>query len=278
MRDELDRHMGIASAKWRIAHGIRHRAYYIQRAAELQWDAEQGKSESYWELGCLLDEGVVDTRGRYVVKPAQKKAFNYFQKAAELGNRSGMMALGYCYDCGRGVRQSKEKALLYYTKVWNAHHDSCAASNIACVHRDLGNLRLAFRWYLKAADTGVDDDALVDVGYYLYYGIGVRRHRAKALDAFRQAYESRFITEFGREEAYYHTAVALLEQRGGYDKQQIRELLKSANVDDDYPEARELLAQLNEKIAPVPCRCRRHLNRLILGQTTCALHRPLGNK
>jgi len=189
-----------------------------------------------------------------------------------------MMALGSCYDYGRGVRQDKKKALRYYTNAWKANHESTAAHNIATIHRDRGNLHLAFRWWRKAADTGVDGDAFVDVGYCLYYGIGVRRQTTKALDAFRQAYESKFITEYGREEACYHKAVALLDQTGGNDKQQIRELLESANVDDDYPEARELLMQLNEKSDPVPCRCRRHLNRSIPGRAACALHRPLSSK
>ncbi len=267
--------MGIASAKWRIAHGIRHRPYYIQRAAELQWAAEQGNAESYYDLGWLLKDGVVDTRGRYVVKPALKKAFNYFQKAAELGNQYGLAALGYCYDNGDGVTQSKEKALLCYTKVWKAHHESTAAHNIATVHRDLGDLRLAFRWYQKAANTGVDGDAFVDIGYCLYYGIGVRSHKSKALAAFRLACRSKFIIEFGREEAFYHLAVASLDRTGGQNKQRTRKLLLRANVDDDYHEARELLAQLNEKNIPVPCRCRRRLNRSILGQAACALHQPL---
>lgn len=270
--------MGIASAKWRIAHGIKHRPYYIQRAAELQWAAEQGNSESYWELGWLFKDGVVDTRGRYVVKPALKRAFNCFQKAAELGNPYGLNALGYCYDLGHGVRANKKKALLYYIKAWKAHHEPCPASNIATIHRDLGNLRLAFRWYRKAADTGVDGDAFVDVGYCLYYGIGVKTQKSKALAVFQLACRSKFITELGREEAFYHLAVASLDRTGSHSKQRTRKLLLRANVDNDYPEARELLAQLNGKGLPVPCRCRRFLSLSILGQAACALHRPLDKK
>lgn len=278
MRDAFDRHIGISWAKWRTANGIRHRPYYIRRKAELQRAGELGNAKAYCELASLLEDGIVDTRGRYVVKPALKKAFNYFQRAAELGSHIGLAALGYCYDNGDGVKQNKKKALYYYTKAWKADYGPGAASNIATIHRDWGNLRLAYRWYRKAADTIIDGDAYVNVGYCLCYGIGVRRNKTKALDAFRQAYESKYITEFGREEAYYHAAVALLDKRGGCDKQQVRELLENANVDDDYPEAGELLAQLNESIAPVPCRCRRHLKKSIPGHAACAVHRTLGNK
>lgn len=271
---DVDEYMAIASAKWRTAQGIRHRPYYIQRVAELQWEAGLGKAESYSELGWLHKDGIVDTRGRYVVKPALKKAFQCFEKAAKLGESSGLIALGNCYDEGHGVRQSREKALACYTKVWKEHHDSIAAANIATVHRDLGDLRQAFRWYRKAADTGLDGDAFVDIGYCLYYGIGVKSDKSKAVAAFRLACRSKFITDFGREEAYYHMAVASLDRTGRHNKPRIRKLLLRANVDDDYSEARELLAQLDENRVPVPCRCRRFLRRSIRGQASCALHRP----
>ena len=275
MKDEFDRHVGIASAKWRTAHGIKHRPYYLQRVNELQRAAESGHTESYYDLGWLLKDGVLDTRGRYVVKPALKKAVYYFAKAAEGGHSGALLALGYCYDNAQGVGQNTEKALLCYTKVWKVHHDPTAALNIAAIHRDLGNLRLAFRWWRKVADTGIDGDAFVDIGYCLYYGIGVKAQQSKALAAFRHACRSKFIIEFGREEAFYHLAVASLDQTNGHNIQRARKLLLKANVDDDYPEARELLAQLDNKSVPVPCRCRRFLKRSILGQSACVLHRPL---
>jgi TPR repeat protein len=142
---------------------------------------------------------------------------------------------------------------------------------IATVHRDLGRIRRAFEWWQKAAAAG-DGGAFVDLGYCLYYGLGVRRDAAKALIAFRRAGRQTNISEWEREEAHYHRAVAHLDRGDRGDIARARGLLTRANVDDDYVEARSLLAQLDEKARILPCRCRRGLNRDVAGQAPCVPH------
>ena len=86
--------------------------------------------------------------------------------------------------------------------------DSTAMSNVAAAYRILGNLKLAARWYKRAAEQG-DGDAMTDWGYCLQHGVGVRRDERSAELAYRSAIACKWITDFSREEAMYHLAVLL---------------------------------------------------------------------
>jgi TPR repeat protein len=81
-------------------------------------------------------------------------------------------------------------------------------SNVAAAYRILGNLKLAARWYKRAAEQG-DGDAMTDWGYCLQHGVGVRRDERSAELAYRSAIACKWITDFSREEAMYHLAVLL---------------------------------------------------------------------
>jgi TPR repeat protein len=242
-----------------------------RRLARLERAGEVGDGDAFWELGCLLEEGIADGRGRQVIRADARKAVAAYRRAAELGDASGLGALGLCYCRGRGVRADQERALECFTKAWRTDGAGGWANNIATVHRDWGDMRRAFAWWRRAADAR-DDEAWVTVGYCYYYGIGVRRNRAAAVASFRRARKGIFISDCGREEALYHLAVAYLDRTGSRSRSQARTLLAKANVDDDYPEARDLLAQLDAGAALRPCRCRRGWYKTILGQAACEVH------
>jgi TPR repeat protein len=245
---------------------------FSRRVKQLKQAADSGSARATFELGCLLEEGVVDGHGRQVVAPALVKAVAAYRCAAALGDPGAWLNLGLCYDYGKGVRRSQRRALLCYLDLWKAKRDPSAANNAATVYRDYGDSRAAFRWWRKAAEAG-DRTALVDVGYCLYNGIGVRRDEAEALDAFRRASRSTYISAFELEEALYHRAVVHLDRGGAANRTKARLLLMRANRDDDFEQARELLAQLSSARRPIPCRCRRGWRRSIKGQAPCALHR-----
>ena len=84
-----------------------------------------------------------------------------------------------------------------------ARGDSVATSNVAAAYRILGNFRLAARWYKRAAEQG-DGEAMVDWGYCVQHGVGVRRNERSAERAYRSAIACQRITDFSREEAMYH--------------------------------------------------------------------------
>jgi TPR repeat protein len=149
---------------------------------------------------------------------------------------------------------------------------STAGNNIAATYRKLGNARRAFHWWRRTAGLH-DGDAWLEVGYCLQYGIGTRRDAAAAIRAYRKAIASDHTTEYGREEAQYHLAVALVDRDAVRSHREVERLLNQAAQDGDYPQATQLLARLAEKQPLRFCRCRRGLARRLGGKTRCPLHR-----
>jgi TPR repeat protein len=250
---------------------------FPKRVAALRLAVERGDAEACSALGCLLEEGFTDRRGRQLVAPDLPGAVAAYRRAVELGDLGTLINLGYCYDTGRGVRRNVAQALRCYSRLWKVNRDGGAAGNIATVHRDHGDFGGAFRWMRKAATSG-DDSAFPDLGYCLYYGIGVRRNTVRALAALICACESQNISEFDLEWAFYQRAVVHLDQGGEVNQSTAQALLIRANADDDYPEARALLRQMANGTDTIPCRCRRGLNRSVRGQVLCPVHKGLANR
>ncbi len=147
--------------------------------------------------------------------------------------------------------------------------------NIAVAYRALGNRRRAYAWWRKAAALG-DGDALVEVGYCLQYGIGVRREPAAAMKAYRDALRSRSITPHGLEEALYHLAIAHVDLGGSGNQRRAIALLQRASADGDYPSASRLLTALDRGEVAALCRCRRSLRDSLGGRERCRFHGQRG--
>ena len=152
--------------------------------------------------------------------------------------------------------------------------DRCAESNLAATYRELGNRRRAFYWWARAVAKWRDGDDYLELGYCYQYGLGVRRNHKAAVRNYRRAIRSTLITEYGREEAMYHLAIALLDRGGDASVyRQAIELLHDATIDEDYPEALDLLCQAKSKGKLNICRCRRGLRRSLGGKAQCPFHR-----
>src|SRR6266699_4900577 len=108
--------------------------------------------------------------------------------------------------------------------------DSIAMTNVAAAYRILGNFRLAARWYRKASEQR-DGDALTEWGYCLQHGVDIRKDRRAAERAYRAAIESKWITDYCREEAMYHLAVILLGRRSTSSRCAAAVLLRLASAD-----------------------------------------------
>ncbi|GBC22521.2 kinase-like domain-containing protein [Rhizophagus irregularis DAOM 181602=DAOM 197198] len=91
----------------------------------------------------------------------KEKAFELYQKAASLGNTSGINNLGYCYDYGVGTNIDKQKACELYQKAANLGNIT-AQYNLATMYVNgdgaLKNIDQAIYWFEKAAEQG-DEDA-----------------------------------------------------------------------------------------------------------------------
>ena len=114
-----------------------------------------------------------------------------------------------------------------------------------------------------------DGDAMAEVGYCYLYGIGTRRSGPLARRILVKATKSTSITELAREGALYLLAVDAIDNGR---RRQARALLARAAVDDDYPEAMELRDQINSGAPVEPCRCRRSINKNLLGHAKCGIH------
>ncbi len=128
--------------------------------------------------------------------------------------------------------------------------DACAAHNIAITYREIGDLRMAVKWFQKSVDAG-DADALIQLGIHYYWGKGVRKNPKAAVRYFRKASKANFISECGRADAFFLLGVAYFEGEGV--KRSIsnaRRLLERANIDNDHPSARKLLLRFQGQHVP----------------------------
>lgn len=127
-----------------------------------------------------------------------KKALKLFAMAAEQGDLSALVRLGFAYDLGIGVSKNKKKALQFYKQAAR-HGDEFAMSNIGTIYRDWSNFRRARFWFLKAFEKGNGDAALELAKLYL-----CRKSQgdiARALKYLHLAVRSKSITYGSIEEA-----------------------------------------------------------------------------
>jgi TPR repeat protein len=96
-----------------------------------------------------------------------KEAFRLFFTAAKAGDSRAQLNVGYLYDTGQGVSRSRTHAMQWYRKAVQ-QGEAAAANNIGTIYRDEGRMRLAVRWFEKAAAMG-DGDALLEMAK-LYAG------------------------------------------------------------------------------------------------------------
>ncbi|GBB84158.1 hypothetical protein RclHR1_01080014 [Rhizophagus clarus] len=85
----------------------------------------------------------------------EQKAFELYQKSADLGNSIGIKNLGQCYYEGIGTDTDKQKAFELYQKAANLGNDT-AQYNIAIMY-EYGNgvkkdINQAIYWYKKSAE------------------------------------------------------------------------------------------------------------------------------
>jgi TPR repeat protein len=145
-------------------------------------------------------------------------------------------------------------------------------SNVAAAYRIVEKFALAARWYRRASEQG-DGDAFTEWGYCLQHGIGVQQDLDAAERAYRAAIDSKWITDYCREEAMYHLAVLMLGRCSSSSRRTAARLLRVASADGDYPQAEALLQMIKSASVRDVCVCRRHL-RPRLAKRHCPVHGP----
>lgn len=213
---------------------------------QLKRRAEAGDAEAQFEVGSYCEEGLADPNGRVLVRRNVRAALRWYRLSATAGNSFAQVSLGNLLSTsGLGIRRDDAEALRWYKRALR-QGVGFTAKNIATVYRDRGDHRRAMLWYRRAV-AGGDDDALVEVGFRYYEGIGVRRDAIEAVRCYRKAIAGHDISEAGRESAMFYLGVAF-QEGCGVKQSDARALkwLRLANVDDDFAQARDLIEKITK--------------------------------
>jgi hypothetical protein len=92
-------------------------------------------------------------------------AFEYWTKAAALGDLNAHFKLGNVYMHGRGVEKDEEKALYHWEKAAIVGNP-IARHNLACYEGRHGNMKRAVKHYIIAANQGYDESMKALWAYY----------------------------------------------------------------------------------------------------------------
>jgi len=128
-----------------------------------------------------------------------QQAFQLFLQAAELGDSSSQLDVGYFYDRGLHVKKDKKQAIHWYYQAYR-QGVACAANNIATVHREWGHVEKMLWWFRRAVAMG-EQDALFELGKYYETAVGRANNPKKAKDCYRRILRSKHVTQLTREGA-----------------------------------------------------------------------------
>ncbi|PKK68758.1 kinase-like protein [Rhizophagus irregularis] len=132
----------------------------------------------------------------------KRKAFELYQKAANLGNIFGIISLGYCYQYGIGTIIDEIKVLESYQKVADLGNLYGVNSLGYCYEVGIGtnmDTKKAFELYESTANLG-DTTGINNLGYCYQNGIGTNIDKRKAFELYQQA------ANLGDSEAQYNLA------------------------------------------------------------------------
>lgn len=144
------------------------------------------------------------------VEQNDSKAFEWYLKAAEQGDRDAQYNLGLMYRKGKGVEQSESKAFEWYLKAAD-QGDADAQIIVGYMYqKGIGvgqNDNKAVEWYRKAVENG-NSDAQCNLGGMYYEGRGVEQNDSKAVELYLKA------AELGNAQALCNMGVMYIEGRG----------------------------------------------------------------
>lgn len=192
---------------------------YIKARDWLQKAADQKNYDAIYEIGLMYKNGKgflkdIDIAINYLIKSADKnhinslnklgnlyywenddikqdykKAFGYFIKAADLGDKNAQFRIGWMYESGEGTDKDYKKAVEYYEKAAEQGY-MYAQSNLG-YHYENGNgvtknLEKAFELYKKAAEQG-NNAAQYNLGLCYEYGKGTEKNIELAKEWYKKA-------------------------------------------------------------------------------------------
>uniref|UniRef100_A0AC35FRV4 MYND-type domain-containing protein n=1 Tax=Panagrolaimus sp. PS1159 TaxID=55785 RepID=A0AC35FRV4_9BILA len=134
-------------------------------------------------------------RDGFVVPQDFKKAAEFYDKAANLGNSEGMFNLGLLYKQGKGVKRDYGESMKWFLKAANSKSLIMRGSGIAEAQHSIGlnyaegvgveqDYRKAAEWFEKAVANNFGPSAN-NLGMLYLNGLGVERSAVKAFNYFK---------------------------------------------------------------------------------------------
>ena len=113
------------------------------------------------------------------------KAFEYYTKAAELGDVGAYFRLGCLYDTGNGVEKDTKKAVYHFEQAAIGGHPY-ASGLLGFLELENGRFERAAKHFIISANLG-DEDSLQEVKRLFMRGIVSKEEYADALRAYQAA-------------------------------------------------------------------------------------------
>jgi TPR repeat protein len=169
-----------------------------------------------------------------------KKAVEWFLKAAKLGNANAQNMLGACYQEGRGVAQDAKKSFEWYEKAAKLGNSNAQNTLGSCYQQGRGvaqDAKKSFEWYEKAAKQG-NHAGQNCLGACYYTGHGVDEDKIEAMRWFHQAAD-----EGNQTQAQFNLYVAYKERK---DLKKAYEYCQKA-AEQGHVKAQLILGRQDEK-------------------------------
>ncbi len=131
------------------------------------------------------------------------KAFEYWAKAAELGDADAHCCLGCLYYNGNGVEKDMKKAVYHWEHAAIGGHPQ-ARAYLAGHEMEIGRFERAAKHYIIAANLG-EDFPLKPIKEFFVQGIASKEEYAAALRGHQAALDATKSAERDEAEAFYKT-------------------------------------------------------------------------
>ncbi len=176
-----------ANIKREIGQGLQHKCPYCREPLPKEGDEQHVKNYTKRieandpiALICLGDK--YDDEGNY------EKAFEYYRKAAELGNLDGHYNLSLLYEEGKGVEKYKKKEVYHLEEAAIGGHLN-ARYNLGVDEANNGRYERAVKHFIIAAKLG-DDDASDKLKIGFAHGLVSKEEYAAALRGHQAAVDA----------------------------------------------------------------------------------------
>ncbi len=210
--------------------------------------AQSGNAEAQWEIGYCHEYGAVTKSEVVLASIDPLEAKRWYERSAEQGYSAAQCALSNLLSSGEVATRDYATAI-YWAKKAIAQGDASAAHNLGTIYRDQKKPVMAFRCYQRAVSMG-SKDSLFQVGLCYLFGFGTTQNFAEAQRCLELiiASDTAAICQRTKEDSLYWIAILSLLGLGGVKKSigHVRQVLESANSDDDHEQANEILNVLGK--------------------------------